>query len=149
MQAIKHHSNSSLCPYHQCQRSWSVLWRPRRPPRTNTRKRCAIHQWELECKSRRPRDTWNNRQVWLWRTKWSRAKANWILPRECIGYSKYPFSTTWETIKHMDITNRPITKSNRGQFSVAEDEGSCIQSAKISPGADHQLLIAKLMLKIK
>ena len=30
------------CPYHWCQRSWSwtVLWRPRRPPRTNSKKRC-------------------------------------------------------------------------------------------------------------
>ena len=40
-QAIQHHSNPSLCPYHQCQRgwNWSVLWRPRGPPRTNTKKK--------------------------------------------------------------------------------------------------------------
>jgi len=36
-QAIQHHSNSSLCLYHWCWRSWSVLWRPGRPPRTNTK----------------------------------------------------------------------------------------------------------------
>lgn len=37
-QAIQHQSNPSLCPYHRCWRrwSWSVLWRPRRPLRTNT-----------------------------------------------------------------------------------------------------------------
>ena len=37
-QAIQHHSNQSLCPYYQSWKSWSwsVLWRPRRPPRTNT-----------------------------------------------------------------------------------------------------------------
>ena len=29
----------------------------------------------LECKSRKPRDTWGNRQVWPWSTKWSRAKS--------------------------------------------------------------------------
>ena len=37
MQTIQHHSNLSLCPNHWCQRnwSWSVLWRPRTPPKTN------------------------------------------------------------------------------------------------------------------
>ena len=38
-------------------------------------------------------DTWSNRQIWSWSTKWSRAKANWILPRECTGRSKHPFAT--------------------------------------------------------
>ena len=33
------------------------------------KKRCSTHQQELECKSRKLRDTWNNRQVWPWRTK--------------------------------------------------------------------------------
>ena len=39
-QAIQHHSNPNLCPYHQSWRSWrwSVLWRPTRPLRTNTKK---------------------------------------------------------------------------------------------------------------
>ena len=36
---IQYHSNPSLCPNH-CQRSWSwtVLWRPTRSSRTNTKK---------------------------------------------------------------------------------------------------------------
>ena len=39
-QIFQYHSNSSLCPNHSYQRSWSwsVLWWPRRPPRTNTKK---------------------------------------------------------------------------------------------------------------
>ena len=57
-------------------------------------------------------DTWSNRQVWPWCTKRNRAKANRILPRECTGHSKYPFSTTQETTLHMDITKWPILKSN-------------------------------------
>ena len=67
-QAIQHHSNSSLCLFHQSQRSWSwsILWRPRRPPRTNTKKRYSIYHWGLECKSRKSRDNWGNRQVWHW-----------------------------------------------------------------------------------
>ena len=130
--------------------SWSVLWRPRRRPRTNTKKRCSIHRWRLECESKNSRDTWSNSKfglegtslifqlvknlpskqenwvgkipwrrerlptpvfwpgefhglyrpwghkesdttehlwLWPWKTKWSRVKANWILPRECTDYS--------------------------------------------------------------
>ena len=136
--------NAYFNAYHRCRRSWnwSVLWRPRRPPRTNTKKKYSIHLWGLEynicipmadsCwgltenskilqsnypsiikkKSRKSRDTWSNRQVWPWRTKWSRAKANWILPREFIGHSKHPFSTTQETTLHTDSTKQSIPKSN-------------------------------------
>ena len=69
-----------------------VLWRPTRPSRTNTKKKkkCLFHHRGLECKSRKSKDTWNNRQVWPWSTKWSRAKANRVLPRECTGHSKHP-----------------------------------------------------------
>ena len=37
------------------------------------------------------RDTWSNRQVWHWSTKWSRAKTNRVLSRECTGHSKHFF----------------------------------------------------------
>ena len=30
--------------------SWTILWRPTRPFRTNTQKRCPFHYRELECK---------------------------------------------------------------------------------------------------
>ena len=33
------------------------------------KKRCPFHHRGLECKSRKSRDTWNNRQVWPWNTK--------------------------------------------------------------------------------
>ena len=39
-------------------------------------KRYSIHHCGLECKSRKSRDNWSNRQVWPQRIKWSRAKAN-------------------------------------------------------------------------
>ena len=38
---------------------------------TNTQKRCPFHYRGLECKSRKSRDSWSNRQVWSWSTKWS------------------------------------------------------------------------------
>ena len=66
-QTIQHHSNSSLCHNHQCWRSqsWTILWKPARSPRTNTSKICSFHHKGLQCKSRKSRDTWSNRQVGL------------------------------------------------------------------------------------
>ena len=43
---------------------------------TNTQKRCPFHHRGLECKSRKSRNTWSNRQIWPWSTEWSRAKTN-------------------------------------------------------------------------
>ena len=39
-------------------------------------KKWPFHNRGLEGKSRNSRDTWNNRQVWCWSTKWSKAKAD-------------------------------------------------------------------------
>ena len=40
--------------------------RPTRPFRTNTQKGCPFHYRGLECKSRKSRNTWGNRQIWPW-----------------------------------------------------------------------------------
>ena len=90
--------------------SWMVLWRPTKPSRTP--KKMSFSYRGLECKSRKSRDIWGNRQVWPWSTKWSRAKANRVLPRECTGHSKHPLPTTQEKILHMDITRWSISKSD-------------------------------------
>ena len=76
------------------------------------RKDVLFHHRGLECKSRKPRDTWSNRQVWPWSTKWSRAKANRVLPREHIGHSKHPLLVTQEKTLHMDITRWSMSKSD-------------------------------------
>ena len=74
-----------------------------------------IGDWE--CKSRKSRNTWSNRQVWHWKTGWSRAKTNRILPRECTGHSKHPLPTTQEKTLQMDITRWPTRKSG-GLYSL-------------------------------
>ena len=89
-----------------------ALQRPARHSRTNTLKRCPFHHRGVECKSRKSRDTWNNRQVWPCSTKWSRAKANRVLPRECTGHSKYSRLTAQEMTLHRDITSWSILKSD-------------------------------------
>ena len=113
-QIIQYHSNPSLCPNQQCWRSWSwmVLGRPTRPFRTNTPKRCPFHYRGLKCKSRKSRNTRNNRQIWPWNTEWSRAKTNRVLPRKCTGHSKHPLPTTQGKTLHMDITRWSTPKSH-------------------------------------
>ena len=81
-----------------------------RPSRTNTKKRCPFHYTGLECKSRKSRNTWSNRKIWPWSTKWSRAKANRVLPREHTGQSKHPLPTTQETTLHRDISRWSVPK---------------------------------------
>ena len=130
----------------------TVLWRPTRPSRTNTQKRCPFHHRRLECKHRKSRDTCSNRQIWPWSTKWSRTKANRVLPRERTGHSKHP----------LPITQRRLYTwtSPDGQYWSPIDYILCsqrwrssIQSAKTRLGADcgsdHELLVAKFRLKLK
>ena len=138
-----------------CWRSWSwtVLWRPTRPFRTNTQKRCPFHYGGLECLSRKSRDTWSNRQIWPWSTKQSRSKANSVAKR--MHRSQQTPSNTRE-----DYT----WTSPDGQYRNQTDYILCsqrwrnsIQSVKTRPGADcdsdcdsdHELLIAKFRLKLK
>ena len=72
-------------------------------------KRCPFHHRGLKCKSRRLRDTWTNRQIWPWSPKWSRAKANRVLPREWTSHSKHPFPTTQDsTCGHHQMVNTKI-----------------------------------------
>ena len=135
-----------------------VLWRPTRPFRTNTPKRCLfspipyhvlssistpsnpinaeeadverfyedlqdlleltpkqdvlfiIGDWNAKVGSQEILGS--NRQIWPWSTKWSRAKASRVLPRERIGHSKHPLLTTQEKTLHMDITRWSIPKSD-------------------------------------
>ena len=94
---IQYHSNPNLCPtsnaekaelewfYEDLQDILQLI-----PP-----KRCPFHYRGLECKSRKLRDTWSNKQIWPWNRKLSTAKANRVLPRERTG-SQHPLSKTQE-----------------------------------------------------
>ena len=129
-----------------------LLWRPTRPFRTNTHKRCPFHYRGLECKSGKSRNTWNNRQIWPWNIEWRRAKANRVLPGERIGHSKHPLPTTQEKTLHVDITRWSTPKSD-WLYSGSQRWRSSIQSTKTRPGADcgsdHEPLITKFRLKLK
>ena len=75
-------------------------------------KRYPFHHKGPECKRRKSRNPWSNRQIWPWSTKWSRAKANRVLPREHTGHSKHPLPTTQEKTLHMNITRWSTLKSD-------------------------------------
>ena len=129
-----------------------VIWRLTRPSRTNTQKRCPFHYRGLECKSRKSRNTWRNRQIWPWSTEWSRAEANKVLPRECTGHGKHPLPAKQEKTLHMDITRWSISKSDWLCCLWPKMEKLYTVNKK-RPGADcgsdHELLIAKFRLKLK
>ena len=77
-----------------------------------TLQKCSFHYRGLECKSRKSRDTWSNRQIWPWSTKGSRSKTKRVLPSEHTGPSTHPLPTTQEKTLHMDITRWSILKSD-------------------------------------
>ena len=66
----------------------------------------------LEWKSRKSRNTWSNREIWLWSTEWSRSKVNRLLPRKGTGHSKHALPTTQDKTLHMDITGWSTLKSD-------------------------------------
>ena len=74
------------------------------------KKRYPFHYRGLECKSRKSRNTWSNRQIWPWSTKWSGTKANRVLPRERTGHSKHPLPTLEQKTLHMYITRWSVPK---------------------------------------
>ena len=75
-------------------------------------KRCPFHYRRLECKKRKSRNTWSNRQICPWNTEWSRAKTNRVLPRKCTGHRKHSLPTTQEKTLHMDTTRWSTPKSD-------------------------------------
>ena len=109
-------------------------------------KRCPFDYRGLECKSRKSRITWSNRQIWPWNTEWSRAKANRVLPRERTGHSKHPLTTTQEKTLHTDITRWATLKSDwlyslqpkmEKLYTVNKNK------TRANCGSEHELLIAK------
>ena len=113
---------------------------------------CPFHYRGLECKSRKSRNTWSNRQIWPWSTEWSRAKANRVLPKEHTGHSK----TLFQQHKRRLYTWTLPDSQHRYQIDYilcSRRWRSSIQSAKTRQGtdcgSDHELLITKFKLKLK
>ena len=106
----------------------------------------------MECKSRKSKNTWSNRQIWPQSTEWSRAKAHRVFPREHTGHSKHPLQQhkcrlyTW--------TSPDGQHQNQIDYILCSQRWkSSIESAKTRLGADcesdHEPVIAKFWLKLK
>ena len=116
------------------------------------KKRRPFHYKGLQCRSRKSRNTWINRQIWPWSMEWSRAKANRVLSRERTGYSKHPLPTTQE--KTLTWTSPDGQHRNQTDYILCSQRWRrSIQSAKTRLGADcgsdQELLLAKFRLKLK
>ena len=48
------------------------------PTLCHKKKKCSLHNRVLKCKSKKLGDTWSNRQIWSWSTKWSRQRLTEI-----------------------------------------------------------------------
>ena len=141
-QTIQYHSNPSLCPTSNAEEAEVQLFYEDLqdlleliPP-----KKCPFHYKGLECKSRKLRDTWSNRQIWPWNREGSRAKANTLFQQ----HKRRPYIWTSPDGQHRNQTDY-ILCSQRWRSSI--------QSTKTRLGADcgshHELLIAKFRLKLK
>ena len=105
-----------------------------------TPKRCSFHYRGQECKSRKSRNTWSNRQIWPWSTEWSRVKANWVLPREHTGHSKPSSNIKREdsTQGHHQVVN---TKIRLIIFFAAKDGEALYSQQK----QEQELTVAQIM----
>ena len=106
----------------------------------------------LECKSRTSRDTWSNRQIWLWSTK----EADQGLTEFCQDDALVIVNTLFQQHKRRLNT----WTSPDGQYRNQTDYILCSQrwrsyivSKKMrleaDCGSDYELLIAKFRLKLK
>ena len=130
----------------------TVLRRPTRPFRTYTPKRCPFHYRGLECKSRKSRNTWSNRQIWPWSMEWSRER----LIEFCQENALVIANTLFQQHKRRLYTWTSPDGQHQNQIDYvlcSQRWRSSIQSAKTRLGADCgsdcELLIAKYRQKLK
>ena len=127
-----------------------VLWRPTRPLRTNTQKRCPFHYRGLQCKL-------GSQETPGVKDKFGLGVQNepgQSLTQFCQENTLVIANTLFqqhEMTLYMDIKNN--TEIRLITFILCRARWSSIQSAKTRSGADrgsdHQLLIAKLRLDLK
>ena len=142
---LKNDRMISVCfqgkPFKSMPQPGMILWWP---PRTNTQKRCPFHYRRLECKSRKSRNTWNNRQIWPWNTEWSRQR----LIEFCQENALVLANILYQQHKRRLYTWTSPGGQHQNQIDYilcSQRWRSSIESAKTRPGADcgsdHELLM--------
>ena len=128
---------------------WTILWRPTRPFRTNTQKRCPFHYRGLECRSRKSRNTWVTGKFGLA----IQNEAGQRLIELCQENMPVIANTLFQQRKRRLYTWTSPDGQHRNQIDYilcSQRWRSSIQSAKTRSGADcgsdHELLVAKFRL---
>ena len=141
-QTIQYHNNPSLCPNQECWRNWNwtALWRPTRPSRTNTQKRCPFHHRGLECQSRKLRNTWSNRQNWPWSTGKAGQRLIEFCQENALVLQTPCYNNTREdsTHGHHEMVNTEI----RLIIFFAAKDGEALYSQQKQ---DQELTVAQIM----
>ena len=129
-----------------------VLWRPTRPFRTNTLKRCPFHYRWLECKCRKSRNTWNNSRFGLG----VQSEAGQRLTEFCQENTLVTENTLFQQYKRQFYTGKSADGQYRNQTEYILCSWRCrnsLKAAKIRPGtdcdSDYEVFIAKFILKLK
>ena len=105
----------------------------------------------MECKSRKSRNTWSNRQIWPWDTD----ETGQRLIEFCQENTLIIVNTLFQQHKRRLYTWTSPDGQHRNQIDYICNQRwrSSKQSAKTRPeadcGSDHELLIAKFRLKLK
>ena len=151
-QTIQHHSNPSRCPNHWCWRSWTVLWRPTSPSRTNTQKDVLfiIRDWNAKVGSQ---------EIPGVRDKFGLGVQNETgqrLIKFCQENTLVIENTLFQQHKRRLYTWTSLDDQHQNQIDYIlcnQRWRSSIQSARTRPradcGSDHELLIAKFKFKLK
>ena len=116
---------------------WLVLWRPTRLSITNIKKRFLLLSFShrgLEFKSRKSRDTQNNRQVWPWNIKWIRANTNTLVTVNTLFQWPKRWLYTW--------TSPEVNTEVRLIMSYAGKDGEFLCSPQKK---DLELTVAQIM----
>ena len=103
-------------------------------------KRCPFHYRGLECKSRKSRDTWSNRQIWPWGIEWSRAKAN-----SCAKRTQWSLQTPSSNKTREDSTHghhQMVDTEIRLIIFFAAKDGEALYSQQKQ---DWELAVAQIM----
>ena len=128
-----------------------ALWRPTRPSRANTQKRCAFHHRGLECKSRESEIPGVKGKFGLG----VQNEAGQRLIEFCQENALVIANTFFRQHKRRLYTWTPPNVQHRNHIDIlcSQRWRSSILSTKTRPGADcgsdHELLITKFRLKLK
>ena len=76
-----------------------------------TPKRCPFHYRELECKSRKSRNTWSNRKIWPWNANEAGQRLTEFCQENTLVIANILFQQHEKTL-YMDITRWSTLKSD-------------------------------------